>query len=94
MPSKVENIDRMPDILYTSQWAGKCPPPQIALPMEDSGSHLIMVLWSAIVRPSPYSKRHLGWFIRFCRDHGFEQQTRTQTRTQSYINALYACDAS
>ena len=34
LPNEVENIDRTPDILYTLQWAGRCPR-KLLLPLGD-----------------------------------------------------------
>jgi len=41
-----------------------------------------MVPW-AHPRTCIYPKRHVSWFIRFCRAHGRDQQTDTQTTTQT-----------
>ena len=41
-----------------------------------------MVPW-AHPRTGIYPKRHVSWFIRFCRAHGRDQQTDTQTTTQN-----------
>ena len=41
-----------------------------------------MVPW-AHPRTGIYPKRHVSWFIRFCRAHGRDQQTDTQTTTQT-----------
>ena len=41
--------------------------------------------------PSPHAKRHLDRFIRFCRAHGCNQQTGTQTHAQTDSRGLYIC---
>ena len=61
----------MPDILYTSQRAGRCPP-NCLFPWE-LGPHRNMVHWSHL---SYWPKPHLD---RFCCFHGCDQQTHRHT---------------
>ena len=67
LPNKVEDVDRMPDILHTLLQTGKCPSP--------GGSGAACNTWFLGLTESPYHKQQLNWFSHFCRVQGCDQQT-------------------
>jgi len=47
-----------------------------------------MVPWS---HPDPYPRRRLGRFIRFCRPHGFDQQSHVHEHTHHATSVSTGC---
>jgi len=74
LSNNVQNINRMPDIPYILM--GQEMPQKLSFPGGDLGPHLMHGFLSHL---TPYPKRHLDLFIRFCRAHGCDQQTDRQT---------------
>jgi len=74
-------------------------------------AHACVAIWNLIwyvvswAYPSPHPKWYLDRFIRFCRAHGFDQQTHTVIDTETdqterdkecdnWPHLRYACDAA
>ena len=91
--NKVDNMDLIPYIPYTSQQAVRGPPPKLSLPLEDLGLHL---MHSFLDPPESISKWHFDQFSHFSRTHGCDQQTHTWYHATAVakgrIYALCACD--
>jgi len=75
----------MPDIFYTSQWAGM--PLTLSLSLKGSSSYLT---YGSLDPPESTFKQHLDWFSHFSTAHGYDEQTHTHTdhRTLATIGRI------